>query len=94
MYHKLSSFFKGYLRESKNSLLWSEVVFAFGDILKFVNDRAFEQAFHTTRYVHSEQIEQLLAFLDTAEVILEIGSSLIGGHTAKWIVISTVQILK
>merc|ERR1712038_1472495 len=48
----------GYLRDSKNSLLWTEVVFGFGDILKFVNDRAFEQAFHTTKYMKSEQIEQ------------------------------------
>ena len=75
-------------------MLWSEIVFSLGDILKFVNDRALEQAFHTTRYVKSEQIEKLLAFLDTVEVILEVGSSLIGGNEAKWIVISTVQILK
>ena len=87
-------FCAGYLRDSKNSLLWTEVVFGFGDILKFVNDRAFEQAFHTTKYMKSEQIEQLLAFLDTAELFLEIGSSLIGGHMAKWIVISTIHILK
>ena len=84
----------GYLRDSQNSLLWTEVVFTFGDIFKFVNDRAYEQAFQTTRYVETDQIEKLLAFLDTAELLLEVGSSLVGGHTAKWIVISTVQILK
>ena len=84
----------GYLRDSQNSLLWTEVVFTFGDIFKFVNDRAYEQAFQTTRYVETDQIEKLLAFLDTAELLLEVGSNLVGGHTAKWIVISTVQILK
>ena len=93
-YKEIYFLIAGYLRDSKNSLLWTEVVFGFGDILKFVNDRAFEQAFHTTKYMKSEQIEQLLAFLDTAELFLEIGSSLIGGHMAKWIVISTIHKLK
>merc|ERR1712001_644407 len=40
------------------------------------------------------KIEHLLAFLDSAEIVLEVGSFLIGGNTAKWIVISSVQILK
>jgi len=84
----------GYLRESTNSLLWTELVYSASDLLKFINDRAYDQAFRTANAIQKEKIEHLLAFLDSAEIMLEIGSYLIGGNTAKWIAISTIQILK
>ena len=48
----------------------------------------------TASAIQEEKIEHLLAFLDSAEIMLEIGSYLIGGNTAKWIAISSIQILK
>ena len=82
------------MRNSTNSLLWTELVYSASDLLKFINDRAYDQAFHTANAIDKEKIEHLLAFLDSAEIVLEVGSFLIGGNTAKWIVISSVQILK
>ena len=42
----LSFLFQDYFRKSgseKGSLLMSEIVFAFGDVLNYINNRAFEQ---------------------------------------------------
>lgn len=82
------------MRDSTNSLLWSELVYSASDLLKFINDRAYEQAFKSAESIQYENIEHLLAFLDSAEIFLEVGCFLVGGPTAKWIAISTVQVLK
>jgi len=84
----------GYLSNSQSSLLWSEVVHSASEILKFVNDRAYEQAFKTANFVKHQDVEHLLAFLDTAEVLIEVGASMMGGSKAKWIGISIIQTLK
>jgi hypothetical protein len=84
----------GYLRDSEHSLLLSELVHAASDVLKFVNDRAYQQAFNTANAIQYEKIEHLLAFLDTAEVLLEVGASMMGGEMTKWVVVSTIQVLK
>ena len=70
------------------------MVYSLSDFLKFINDRAYEQAFRATNAIQYENIEHFLAFLDSAEIILELGSALTGGQTVKWIVISILQILK
>ena len=70
------------------------MVYSLSDFLKFINDRAYEQAFRATNAIQYENIEHFLAFLDSVEIILEIGSALMGGNTAKWIVISVLQVLK
>lgn len=90
----ISYFATGYLKNSTNSLLWTELVYSASDLLKFINDRAYDQAFRTANAIQTEKIEHLLAFLDSAEMMLEIGSYLIGGNKAKWIAISSIQILK
>ncbi len=69
-------------------------MYSASDVLKFVNDRAYEQAFRTVDAVESEKIETLLAFLDSTEMFLEVGSLLVGGEKAKWIAVSIVQLLK
>ena len=85
----------GYFRNSQHSLLWSELVYTAADLLKFVNDRAYEQAFRTADSIQHEDIEHLLAFLDSAEMLLEVGCYLMtGSGAARWIVISIIQILK
>ena len=84
----------GYLRNSTNSLLWSELAYSASDLFKFINDRAYEQAFQATNAIKYENIEQLLAFLDSAEIFLEIGASLVAGDAAKWIMVSILQVLK
>ena len=75
-------------------MLWSELAYSASDLFKFINDRAYEQAFHATNAIKYENIEQLLAFLDSAELFLEIGASLVAGDAAKWIVVSILQVLK
>ena len=84
----------GYLRNSTNSLLWSELAYSASDLFKFINDRAYEQAFQATNAIKYENIEQLLALLDSAEIFLEIGASLVAGEAAKWIMVSILQVLK
>ena len=66
----------GYLRNSTNSLLWSEVVYSASEVLKFINDRAYEQAFQTANAIQQENIEHFLAFLDSAEILFEVASFL------------------
>ena len=84
----------GYLKNSTNSLLWTELVYSASEVLKFINDRAYEQAFQTANAIQHEKIENFLAFLDSAEICLEVTSFLLGGNQAKWIAISIVQTLK
>ena len=84
----------GYFRHSQDSLLWSELVSSGADLLKFGNDRAYEQAFTTAHSIHYGSLEHLLAFLDTAEILLEVGSYLAGGGTARWVAITVIQLLK
>ena len=74
-------------------MLWSELAYSASDLFKFINDRAYEQAFHATNAIKYENIEQLLAFLDSAELFLEIGASIVAGDAAKWIVVSILQVL-
>jgi hypothetical protein len=39
-------------------------------------------------------VENLLAFLDAAEIFLELGAGFLGGETTRWVVIGIVQMLK
>ncbi len=84
----------GFMRNSRRTLLWSELAHSFSDVLRFINDRAYEQAFNVANVVDDKRIETFLGFLETAEVLLEVGSSLFGGDVSRWVVISTVQVLK
>lgn len=84
----------GYLRNSTDSLLWSELAYSASDLFKFVNDRAYEQAFQATNAIKHENIEHLLAFLDSVEIFLEIGAYLTSGEAAKWIMVSILHVLK
>ena len=55
--------FLGYLRESTNSLLWTELVYSASDLLKFINDRAYDQAFRTANAIQKEKIGEVICFL-------------------------------
>lgn len=84
----------GYLRNSEKSLLWSELAFSLGDVVKFLNDRAYEQVFKVANAVEYNNVEYLLGFLDTAEILLEVGVGLVGGEAARWTAIAVIQFLK
>lgn len=81
------------MRESQNTLLWTELVHSASDLLKFINDRAFDQAL-LLNSIEDEKIEHFLACLDSLEILVEIGSFLMAGPTAKWVAISIVQLFK
>ena len=58
----LNLLFLGYLRESTNSLLWTELVYSASDLLKFINDRAYDQAFRTANAIQKEKIGEVICF--------------------------------
>ena len=58
----LTLLFLGYLRESTNSLLWTELVYSASDLLKFINDRAYDQAFRTANAIQKEKIGEVICF--------------------------------
>ena len=62
-YALLKFLFLGYLRESTNSLLWTELVYSASDLLKFINDRAYDQAFRTANAIQKEKIGEVICFL-------------------------------
>jgi hypothetical protein len=84
----------GYFRNSDKSLLISEFISSVGEIIRFVNDRAFEQVGRLVGEIDRQKVENLLAFLEAAEIFLEIGAGFVGGEVARWVVISIVQSLK
>jgi hypothetical protein len=86
--------FLGYFRNSDKSLLISEFISSVGEIIRFVNDRAFEQVGRLVGEIDRQKVENLLAFLEAAEIFLEIGAGFVGGEVARWVVISIVQSLK
>ena len=92
--HNLHFPIAGYFRNSDKSLLISEFISSIGEIVRFVNDRAFEHVGHLVGEIDRQQVEKLLAFLEAAEIFLEIGAGFVGGDLARWVVISIVQTLK
>lgn len=83
-----------YLRDSDKSLLISDLIGSFGEIVRFVNDRALESVGKHLEDIERGKIEQLLGLLEVGEVFLEIAAFFVGGHIAKWIVIIIIQTLK
>lgn len=87
-------FFIAYLRDSDKSLLISDLISSLGEVVRFVNDRALEKIRKHLDDVDRSKIQQLLGFLEVAEVFLEIAALLAGGEVAKWTVIVIIQTLK
>ena len=72
----------------------SEFISSVRDIIKFVNDRAFECVGRVVADIDRKNVENLLAFLDSAEIFLEIGAGFVGGEPVRWVVIGILQTLK
>ena len=98
----------GYFRNSgseRRSLILSEIVFALGDILSFINNRAFEQV---GEFVGKDQVEndssqifnpnKALSGLESIELLIEsiaeLHSLRHGSDTLKWAAVSAIQFLK
>jgi hypothetical protein len=74
--------------------LISEFVSSIGEIIRFVNDRAFEQVGRIIGEIDRQHLEHVLGFLEASEIFLEIGAGFVGGEVTRWVVISIVQTLK
>ena len=98
----------GYFRNSgseRRSLILSEIVFALGDVLSFINNRAFEQV---GEFVGKDQLEndssqtfnpnKVLSGLESIELLIEsiaeLHSLKHGSDTLKWVAVSAIQFLK
>jgi hypothetical protein len=82
-----------YLRQTKNSLVLTELLYKSGQLLSYANDRVFEHLLAPDSPVYG-RIEALLGFLEAAECLFELSGSLAGGEVGRWTVIVTVQFLK
>lgn len=72
----------------------SEFISSIGEIVRFVNDRAFEQVDRIANGIDRARVEHLLGFLEASEIFLEVGAGIFGTELSRWVVISVVQTLK
>ena len=70
------------------------MISSFGEVVRFVNDRALEEIGKHLDDLDRSKIQQLLGCLEVAEVFLEIAALLAGGEVVKWTVIVIIQTLK
>lgn len=68
----------------------TELVCRAGQLLTFLHDRAFDRLSGRDR----GRLRLFLGFVETSEVILELGGYVVSGSVGRWAVIVVVQVLK
>ena len=75
----------------------TELLFKSGQVLAFVNDRVFEQILAKGSEIAPElthRAEQLLAFVEASEAVLELAGLLAAGDAGKWALVVVIQTVK